>query len=108
MTPTPFIFFVGAPLVLSQERGYGLGLDVGDFMKVRIFIFFLIAIVRGFAGHSISAGEIYMSYPGLTGDSSAVWITKETEIFKEYGIDARLIYMEGCQMEGYQAFVLCY
>jgi NitT/TauT family transport system substrate-binding protein len=66
-----------------------------DFMKVRIFIFFLVAIVGGFGDHSVSAGEIYMSYPGLTGDSSPVWVTKETAIFKEHGIDARLIYMEG-------------
>jgi ABC-type nitrate/sulfonate/bicarbonate transport system substrate-binding protein len=64
-------------------------------MRLPIFILFLVAIVRGFAGHSVSAGEIYMSYPGLTGDSSSVWIAKETETFKDYGIDARLIYMEG-------------
>jgi NitT/TauT family transport system substrate-binding protein len=64
-------------------------------MKVRIFIFFLVAVIRGFAVHPASAAEIYMSYPGLTGDSSPVWVTKETEIFNDYGIDARLIYMEG-------------
>jgi hypothetical protein len=36
-----------------------------------------------------------MSYPGLTGESSPLWIAAETGIFNEYGIEARLVYMEG-------------
>ena len=36
-----------------------------------------------------------MSYPGLTGESAPLWIAKESGLFKEYGIDARLVYMEG-------------
>lgn len=39
--------------------------------------------------------EIHISYPGLTGESSPLWIAKEAGYFKEYGIDARLVYMEG-------------
>ena len=41
------------------------------------------------------AQQLHMSYPGLTGESSPLWIAKETGLFKEYGIDARLVYMEG-------------
>jgi NitT/TauT family transport system substrate-binding protein len=36
-----------------------------------------------------------MSYPGLTGESSPLWIATETGLFKDYGIEARLVYMEG-------------
>jgi NitT/TauT family transport system substrate-binding protein len=42
-----------------------------------------------------SAQQLHMSYPGLTGESSPLWIAKEAGLFKDYGIDARLIYMEG-------------
>jgi ABC-type nitrate/sulfonate/bicarbonate transport system substrate-binding protein len=48
-------------------------------------------LVWGFS----SAQQLHMSYPGLTGESSPLWIAKEAGLFKEYGIDARLIYMEG-------------
>lgn len=41
------------------------------------------------------AQEIYMSYPGLTGESAPLWIARETGILKEYGIDANLVYMKG-------------
>jgi NitT/TauT family transport system substrate-binding protein len=41
------------------------------------------------------AQQLHMSYPGLTGESSPLWIAKETGLFKDYGIDARLVYMEG-------------
>ena len=36
-----------------------------------------------------------MSYPGLTGESAPLWIAREAGILKEYGIDAKLVYMEG-------------
>lgn len=62
-------------------------------MKIKTFL--LATILYGFAGYSASAQEIYMSYPGLTGESSPLWVAKEAGIFKEYGIDAKLIYMEG-------------
>jgi ABC-type nitrate/sulfonate/bicarbonate transport system substrate-binding protein len=42
-----------------------------------------------------SAQQLHMSYPGLTGESSPLWIAKEAGLFRDYGIDARLIYMEG-------------
>jgi NitT/TauT family transport system substrate-binding protein len=41
------------------------------------------------------AAQIHMSYPGLTGESAPLWIARETGLFKAYGIDARLVYMEG-------------
>ena len=43
----------------------------------------------------VSAQQLDMSYPGLTGESAPLWIARESGIFKEYGIDARLVYMEG-------------
>src|SRR5256885_10497234 len=39
--------------------------------------------------------EIHISYPGLTGESAPLWVAREAGFFKEYGIDARLVYMEG-------------
>ncbi len=44
---------------------------------------------------TVSAQQLDMSYPGLTGESAPLWIARESGIFKEYGIDARLVYMEG-------------
>lgn len=41
------------------------------------------------------AQQLHFSYPGLTGDSSPLWVAKEAGMFKEQGIDARLVYMEG-------------
>ena len=42
-----------------------------------------------------SAQQLHMSYPGLTGESAPLWIAKEAGLFRDYGIDAQLIYMEG-------------
>ena len=47
-----------------------------------------------FLNHGL-AQEIHISYPGLTGESAPLWIAKEAGIFSEYGIDAKLVYMEG-------------
>lgn len=47
------------------------------------------------AWEAVSAQQLDMSYPGLTGESAPLWIARESGIFKEYGIDARLVYMEG-------------
>jgi ABC-type nitrate/sulfonate/bicarbonate transport system substrate-binding protein len=44
---------------------------------------------------AVSAQPIHISYPGLTGESSPLWIASEAGLLKEYGIDARLVYMEG-------------
>jgi NitT/TauT family transport system substrate-binding protein len=42
-----------------------------------------------------AAQELYMSYPGLTGESAPLWVAREAGLFKAQGIDARLVYMEG-------------
>ena len=41
------------------------------------------------------AQEIAISYPGLTGESASLWMAKEGGFFRENGIDAKLVYMEG-------------
>jgi NitT/TauT family transport system substrate-binding protein len=64
-------------------------------MKTKIFAVILAATLFGFAGRSVLAQEIYMSYPGLTGESSPLWVAREAGMFKEYGIESKLIYMEG-------------
>ena len=59
----------------------------------------IVIIVCAFAMQLVSvasvASQVYMSYPGLTGESSPLWVAAETGLFKEYGIEARLVYMEG-------------
>ena len=64
-------------------------------MKRKILAFVWVAMLQ-LMGLRFAAGEeIYMSYPGLTGESAPLWIAKEAGILKEYGIDAKLVYMEG-------------
>jgi ABC-type nitrate/sulfonate/bicarbonate transport system substrate-binding protein len=41
------------------------------------------------------AEEVAISYPGLTGESSTLWVAREGGFFKAGGVDAKLIYMEG-------------
>ena len=41
------------------------------------------------------AQEIAISYPGLTGESCSLWMAREGGFFKDNGIDAKLVYMEG-------------
>jgi NitT/TauT family transport system substrate-binding protein len=66
-------------------------------MKVEFKIVHLVCaamlqvLIWGFS----SAQQLHMSYPGLTGESSPLWIAKEAGLFKDYGIDAQLVYMEG-------------
>jgi NitT/TauT family transport system substrate-binding protein len=43
----------------------------------------------------LGAQEIAISYPGLSGDSSSLWVAREGGFFKDNGVDAKLIYMEG-------------
>ncbi|HEY2918884.1 MAG TPA: ABC transporter substrate-binding protein [Candidatus Binatia bacterium] len=64
-------------------------------MKFKIVDFICGALVQLMAWGIVSAQQLHMSYPGLTGESSPIWIAKEAGFFKEYGIDARLVYMEG-------------
>lgn len=60
------------------------------------FIYLLVAVAAQMALVGFPAAqEIAISYPGLTGESSCLWVAKEGGIFKENGIEARLIYMEG-------------
>ena len=42
----------------------------------------------------LRAEEIAISYPGLSGDSASLWMAGEGS-FKENGVDAKLVYMEG-------------
>src|SRR5215813_7726245 len=44
---------------------------------------------------NLGAQEIAISYPGLTGESASLWMAKEGGFFRENGIDAKLVYMEG-------------
>src|SRR5437867_11672046 len=44
---------------------------------------------------NVWAQEVAISYPGLTRESASLWIAKEGGSFKENGIEAKLIYMEG-------------
>ena len=66
-------------------------------MKVELkFVHFVFAAVLQPAIWGFSfAQQLHMSYPGLTGESSPLWVAKEAGLLKDYGIDARLIYMEG-------------
>ena len=64
-------------------------------MKCKLLRLACGAILRLIGCRFAVAQEIYMSYPGLTGESAPLWIARETGILKEYGIDANLVYMEG-------------
>ncbi len=54
-----------------------------------------LAAIVWFCAAPLSAQEIAISYPGLTGESATLWMAREGGYFKENGIDAKLIYMEG-------------
>jgi NitT/TauT family transport system substrate-binding protein len=64
-------------------------------MKRKVLGLACVAILQLIGWRFTGAQEIYMSYPGLTGESAPLWIARETGILKEYGIDANLVYMEG-------------
>jgi NitT/TauT family transport system substrate-binding protein len=64
-------------------------------VKSKIVHVVFAAILQLLAWDFSFAQQLHLSYPGLTGESSPLWIAKETGLFKEYGIDARLVYMEG-------------
>src|SRR5438093_13551108 len=44
---------------------------------------------------NVWAQEVAISYPGLMGESVSLWMAKEGGSFKENGIEAKFIYMEG-------------
>lgn len=52
-------------------------------------------ILRIIHSANLGAQEIAISYPGLTGESASLWMAKEGGFFRENGIDAKLVYMEG-------------
>lgn len=62
-------------------------------MKNRLHTWFALAF--WFWCMPLGAQEVAISYPGLSGESSALWMARESGFFKENGIDAKLIYMEG-------------
>jgi NitT/TauT family transport system substrate-binding protein len=64
-------------------------------MKHHLSRLALAAIVSLATWSSVAAQTIHMSYPGLTGESCPLWIAKEAGLFKQNGIDAELVYMEG-------------
>jgi NitT/TauT family transport system substrate-binding protein len=68
----------------------------GGFMKQRaVYQFFLAILFQAVLLADVWPQEIAISYPGLTGESCSLWMAKEGGFFKENGIEAKLIYMEG-------------
>ena len=55
----------------------------------------LAAVFVGCCCTTLGAQEIAISYPGLSGESSSLWLASEGGFFKENGVEAKLIYMEG-------------
>jgi len=65
-------------------------------MKRRVFIFILgILLWFSTSSENLVAQTVHMSYPGLTGESCPLWIAKDAGLFKQNGVDAELVYMEG-------------
>jgi len=54
-----------------------------------------LAAILWFCAAPLGAQEITISYPGLTGESATLWMAREGGYFKENGVDAKLVYMEG-------------
>lgn len=55
----------------------------------------VIILFEIFVFSNVWAQDIAISYPGLTGESSSLWMAREGGFFKENGIEAKLVYMEG-------------
>jgi NitT/TauT family transport system substrate-binding protein len=65
-------------------------------MKRRVFIFILgVLLWFSTSSENLVAQTVHMSYPGLTGESCPLWIAKDAGLFKQNGVDAELVYMEG-------------
>jgi NitT/TauT family transport system substrate-binding protein len=68
-------------------------------------------ILATFLPAEVRAQEIVISYPGLTGESSALWMAREGGSFKENGLGVKLIYLEGgrlstqCLLSGQTQFM---
>jgi ABC-type nitrate/sulfonate/bicarbonate transport system substrate-binding protein len=64
-------------------------------MKARLSCFLLTAVLTLVLVDATAAEEVNISYPGLTGESSPLWVAKESHTFDENGLNVNLIYMEG-------------
>src|SRR6185369_11703549 len=56
---------------------------------------FVLSIALSLFARLSNAQEIAISYPGLTGESASLWVARDAGHFKDNGIDAKLVYMEG-------------
>ena len=63
----------------------------GRFFRIVLITVVAYVLARG----NINAEEIAISYPGLAGDSTSLWMAREGGFFKENGLDTKLVYMEG-------------
>ncbi len=63
-------------------------------MRIRLCQW-LALVLLACCGAPSGAEEIAISYPGLSGESSSLWMAREGGFFKDNGIDAKLVYMEG-------------
>ena len=64
-------------------------------MKIKIVRLVCATVLATLFCGVVAAQELYMSYPGLTGESAPLWVAREAGLFKAQGIDAKLVYMEG-------------
>jgi ABC-type nitrate/sulfonate/bicarbonate transport system substrate-binding protein len=64
-------------------------------LKLKVVIFVGAVMLQLMSVALGGAQEIHISYPGLTGESAPLWVAREAGFLKGYGIDAKLVYMEG-------------
>ena len=64
-------------------------------MKHKLFSFTFGVILFLSTAGGVTAQTVHISYPGLTGESCPLWIAKDAGLFKQAGVDAELVYMEG-------------
>ena len=64
-------------------------------LKLKVVIFVGAGMLQLMSVALGGAQEIHISYPGLTGESAPLWVAREAGFLKGYGIDAKLVYMEG-------------
>ena len=64
-------------------------------MKDNFIVVFFTILLMVLTSGPAAAQTIHMSYPGLTGESCPLWIAKDAGLFKQNGIHAELVYMEG-------------
>jgi len=64
-------------------------------MKIKMLSVTAVLLIQLLVCTASQSQELHISYPGLTGESAPLWIAKDAGIFSEYGIEAKLVYMEG-------------